>query len=65
MGDNIMAENPDKDILRLCSVRCPHMNQITLADTLNSLRELCYEITVDETIRHRAKRAIDRMLEIG
>ena len=25
-------------MLRLCSVRCPHMNQITLEDTLDSLQ---------------------------
>ncbi len=30
MGENIAAANPDKEMLRLCSVRCPHMNQITL-----------------------------------
>src|SRR5258705_2247367 len=25
MGDNIAAANPEKDMLRLCMVRCPHM----------------------------------------
>ena len=34
MGDNIAAANPDKEMLRLCSVRCPHMNQITMENTL-------------------------------
>ena len=34
MGDNVAAANPEKDMLRLCTVRCPHMNQITLDDTL-------------------------------
>ena len=33
MGDNVAAANPDKEMLRLCSVRCPHMNQITLEMT--------------------------------
>jgi quinolinate synthase len=65
MGDNIAAENPEKDMLRLCSVRCPHMNQITLEDTLASLRYNRYVIDVPEHIRVRAKRAVDRMLEIG
>src|SRR5258706_4072419 len=37
MGDNIAAANPEKEMLRLCNVRCPHMNQITLEDTLASL----------------------------
>jgi quinolinate synthase len=65
MGDNIAAENPEKEMLRLCSVRCPHMNQITLEDTLDSLRYNRYVIDVPEDIRVRAKRAVDRMLEIG
>jgi quinolinate synthase len=65
MGDNISAENPDKEMLRLCSVRCPHMNEITLEDTLDSLRYNRYVIEVPEEIRVRAKRAVDRMLAIG
>ncbi len=65
MGDNIIAENPDKETLRLCSVRCPHMNEITLEDTLASLQHNRYVIEVPEEIRVRAKRAVDRMLEIG
>ena len=65
MGENIAAANPDKEMLRLCSVRCPHMNQITLEDTLNSLRYNRYVIDVPEEIRVRAKRAVDRMLAIG
>jgi len=40
-GENIAAANPEKDMLRLCSVRWPrpHMNQITLEDTLASLQK--------------------------
>ncbi len=33
MGENVAAANPEKEMLRLCSVRCPHMNQITLEMT--------------------------------
>ena len=65
MGDNIAAEAHEKEMLRLCSVRCPHMNEITLEQVLASLRENRYEIDVPEAIRVRARRAIDRMLEIG
>jgi quinolinate synthase len=65
MGDNIIAENPDKETLRLCSVRCPHMNEITLEDTLAALQHNQYVIEVPEEIRVRARRAVDRMLEIG
>lgn len=65
MGDNIAADNPDKEMLRLCSVRCPHMNQITLEDTLNSLRYSQYVIDVPPEIIARAKKAVERMLTIG
>ncbi len=65
MGDNIIAENPEKEMLRLCSVRCPHMNQITLEQTLDSLRYDRYVIEVPEHIRVRAKRSVERMLEIA
>lgn len=65
MGDNIIAANPEKEMLRLCSVRCPHMNQITLEDTLAALRYNRYEITVPEAIRVRAAQAVERMIAIG
>ncbi len=65
MGDNVAAANPDKEMLRMCSVRCPHMNEITLADTLDALRHDRYEIDVPEPTRTAARRSIERMLEIG
>ncbi len=65
MGDNIAAENPDKEMLRMCSIRCPHMNEITLEDTLTCLREDIYQIEVPEDVRIRAKRSLDRMLELS
>ena len=64
MGDNIAAENPDKEMLRLCSVRCPHMNEISLEQTLEALRQLRYEVHVPAEIADRARAAIDRMLAI-
>jgi quinolinate synthase len=65
MGDNIAAANPQKEMLRLCSVRCPHMNQITLEDTLASLEQTRYVIEVPEDVRVRASRAVERMLAVG
>ncbi len=65
MGDNIAAENRDKEMLRLCSIRCPHMNEITLEMTLEALKKTQYEITIPEDVRLRAKTAVDRMLAIG
>jgi quinolinate synthase len=65
MGDNIAAAHPGKEMLRLCSVRCPHMNQIRLEDTRDALKFNRYEITVPEEIRLRALRAVERMLAVG
>lgn len=65
MGDNIAAANPEKEMLRLCSVRCPHMNQITLEETRDALRFTQYVIDVPEAIRRRAVQAVERMLSIG
>ena len=65
MGDNIAAANPEKDMLRLCMIRCPHMNTITMEDTLEALKFNRYEIDVPEEIRVRAERSVQRMIEIG
>jgi len=65
MGDNIAASNPDKTFLRMCSVRCPHMNMITMENTLHALQTGQIEITVPEEIRIKAVRAVERMIAIG
>jgi len=65
MGDNIAAANPRKEMLRLCSVRCPHMNEITLEQTLAALEQTRYVVDVPEDVRQRARQAVQRMIEIG
>jgi len=65
MGDNIAAGNPQKEMLRLCSVRCPYMNEITLEGTLWALQKSQYVIDVPENVRIRAEKAVQRMIEIG
>jgi quinolinate synthase len=65
MGDNVAAANPDKNMLRMCSVRCPHMNQITMENTLDALKYNRIEIQVPEDIRLRAVQAVERMIAIG
>ncbi len=64
MGDNIMAAHPEKEMLRLCTHRCPHMAEITLEDTLEALKQTRYVIEVPEDIRKRAERAVRRMIEL-
>ncbi len=65
MGDNVAAANPEKEMLRFCSVRCSHMNQITLEETLNALKFNRYVIEVPEDVRAKAYDAVERMLAIG
>jgi quinolinate synthase len=65
MGDNIAAANPEKDLLRLCMVHCPHMNMITMENVRDSLRHNRTLIEVPEDIRSRAYRAVERMIQIG
>lgn len=64
MADNIIAENPGSELLRLCSHRCPYMAEITLQDTVAALKEMKYEITLDPEVMEKARHSIERMLEI-
>jgi quinolinate synthase len=65
MGDNIAAEFPDKEMVRLCSHRCPHMATITLEQTREALAQLQYQVELPENIIEQARKPIDRMLSIG
>jgi quinolinate synthase len=63
MSDNVAAETPDVEFVRPCNL-CPHMKRITLAGIRDALRDMKHEVTVDPEIAARAKRAVDRMLEV-
>ena len=43
---------------------CPNMKKITLDKVTGSLQEMQYKITVPEEIRIKAKKSLDRMVEI-
>lgn len=62
MGDNIIAETNNKNVLRLCHVRCPHMAQITLEQTRDALKYDRYEIDINPEISARARLALEKML---
>jgi len=64
MSDNVASEMPGVRFVRPCNF-CPYMRKITLPSVRRSLETLTYEITVDPEVAGRAKRAIDRMLEVG
>lgn len=61
----LKKENPYKKFYPVSKkIICPNMKRITLKKVLNSLKTLKPEIEVDKDIRIKAKRAIDKMLEI-
>jgi quinolinate synthase len=64
MSDNVAVEHPDVEFVRPCNL-CPHMQRITLSNIRDSLRDLKHEVEIDPDIARRARRAVDRMLEIG
>lgn len=64
MADNLAAEYPDREMVRLCSLRCKHMGLITLEETLASLRKTQYRVELNPAVIERARVPIERMLQI-
>jgi quinolinate synthase len=64
MSDNVAAEYPDVEFVRPCNL-CPHMKKITLPKILDSLETLSPAVEIDPAVAARARRSVERMLEIG
>jgi quinolinate synthase len=64
MSDNLAVENPAVDFVRPCNL-CPHMQRITLEGIVRSLETLEHKVEVDPEVAVRARRAVERMLEVG
>ncbi len=64
MSDNVAVAHPEVEFIRPCNL-CPHMKRITLPRILTSLERMQHEVTVDPAIAGRARRAVERMLEVG
>ena len=64
MSDNVAAECPDVEFVRPCNL-CPHMKTITLPKILHSLETMQFEVTIAADVAARARRAVERMLEVG
>lgn len=64
MASNVSANFPQLEFVRPCNL-CPHMKRNTLPKVLHSLQTMQYEVTVDPAIATRARRAVDRMLELS
>ena len=64
MSDNVAAEFPDIEFVRPCTI-CPHMKRITLEKIVASLENLQHPVEVPPEIAVRARKAVERMLEVG
>ena len=63
MADNLRAELPEVEMVQPCNL-CPHMKRITLPKILESLVYLREEVTVDPDIALRARRSVERMINL-
>jgi quinolinate synthase len=63
MADNVAAELPDVEFVRPCNL-CPHMKRITLPNILDSLLHMREEVSVDPAIAAKARRAVERMVNL-
>lgn len=62
----LKKRNPNKKFHLLSqSLLCKDMKKTNLKDVYYSLKNMEYEIRVEEDIRVKAQRALDRMLELG
>jgi quinolinate synthase len=64
LSDRLLMEIPDKRFYKTCKL-CRYMKMITLPGTLDSLRNLRYEIELSDEVREGARRALERMLELS
>ena len=62
---SLKKQNPDVEFIPASDrAICPNMKKITVDKVIASLEDMQYEITVPEAISTRAKKALDRMVEI-
>jgi len=64
MSDLLQVQHPEKKFIVPCVI-CPHMKKINLENILESLKEEKYEIVIEEEIRKKAQKAVDKMLEMS
>ena len=64
MSDNVSVAHPDVEFVRPCNL-CPHMKRITLPKILRSLQTMTHAVEVAPDVAERARRSVERMLEVG
>jgi quinolinate synthase len=63
MASNVAVEAPDVEYIRPCNM-CPHMKRISLEKIYLALRDMQYEVTVDPVVAVKARRAVERMVNL-
>lgn len=63
MSSNVAAEVPNVEFVRPCNL-CPHMKRISLENILDSLLEMKNEVTIDPEVAERARRSVERMVNL-
>jgi quinolinate synthase len=63
MASNVAVEAPDVEFIRPCNL-CPHMKRISLENIYDSLVHMRHEVTVDPDVATRARRAVERMVNL-
>jgi quinolinate synthase len=63
MSDNVAVQFPHINFIRPCNL-CPHMKKITLPNILESLQKMRHVVEVDPLVAERARRAVQRMLDL-
>jgi len=61
----LKKENPEKEFYSIKSAICPNMKKITLEKVLNSFQTLGPKVTLPEDIIHKARKPLERMMNIG
>jgi quinolinate synthase len=61
----LRKENPEAEFYPASErAICPNMKKITIDKVISSLENMQYKVTVDEPVRLKAKKALERMVEI-
>ena len=63
MASNVSAETTNVEFVKPCNL-CPHMKRITLDNILDSLLYMQHEVTVDPAVAEKARRAVERMVNL-
>ncbi len=63
MSDNVAVHHPNIEFIRPCNL-CPHMKRITLKNIRQALETNRYVVEIDPALATRARKAVERMLEL-